>query len=82
MATIRCNFCGDDRHEERRVEYLYSHQGKYLLVPNTPVQVCLNCGAIYYAAAVLKKVERRFFATHSQMEEPDCYIQMPAKAFS
>ena len=82
MATIRCNFCGDERYEERRVEYLYSHQGKYLLGPNTPVQVCLNCGMIYYDAAVLKEIERRFFAIHSQTEESACDIRMPAKAFS
>ena len=25
--------------EQRRIEYLYSHGGKYLLVPNTPVEV-------------------------------------------
>jgi hypothetical protein len=25
-----CNFCGSDRCEERRIEYLYSHEGEYL----------------------------------------------------
>jgi len=37
---------------------------------------------IYYDAAVLKEIERRFFAIHSKAEEPDCYIEMPTKAFS
>ncbi|MEK0182770.1 MAG: YgiT-type zinc finger protein [Oscillatoriales cyanobacterium] len=54
MREIRCNACGSYRYEERKINYLYSYQGKYLLVPNTPVEICLDCGMIYYDAAVLK----------------------------
>jgi YgiT-type zinc finger domain-containing protein len=79
---VRCNFCGSERYEERRIEYLYSHKGQYLLVPNTPVQVCLNCGMVYYDAAVLKEIERRFFAIYQHVEKADKYIQMPTAAFA
>jgi YgiT-type zinc finger domain-containing protein len=82
MRTVQCNSCGSDRYEERRIEYLYSHQGAYLLVPNTPVEVCLNCGMIYYDAAVLKEIEQRFFAIQSKTEEPDRYVEMPEKAYA
>ena len=82
MRTSRCSFCGNDQYEERRIEYLYSHEGKYLLVPNTPVEACLNCGMIYYDAKVLKEIERRFFAIENMEEEPDRYIEMPEKAYS
>lgn len=81
MKQVRCNFCGSDQYEERRTEYLYSHEGKYLLVPNTPIEVCLNCGMAYYEAAVLKEIERRFFAIHKKTEEPDRYIEVPEKAY-
>ncbi len=81
MQRIQCSSCASGRYEERRIEYLYSHKGKYLLVPNTPVEVCLNCGMVYYDAAVLKEIERRFFAIQSKIEEPDRYIEMPAKAY-
>lgn len=37
---------------------------------------------VYYDAAVLKEIERRFFAIQSKIEEPDRYIEMPAKAYS
>jgi len=77
-----CNFCGSDQYEERRIEYLYSYQGKYLLVPNTPVEVCLNCGMVYYEAAVLKEIERRFFAIQQNLEQPDQYIEIPTAAYS
>lgn len=82
MRKIQCNFCGNDRYEERRIEYLYSHKGKYLLVPNTPVEVCLNCGMVYFDAVVLKEIERRFFAIQQNSEQPDDYIQMPIAAYA
>jgi YgiT-type zinc finger domain-containing protein len=82
MRVVACNFCGSDQYEERRIEYLYRHQGKYLLVPNTPVEICRHCGMVYYDAAVLKKIEQHFFAIHQNIEEPDRYIEMPTKAYS
>ncbi|MGH2593610.1 MAG: type II toxin-antitoxin system MqsA family antitoxin [Anaerolineae bacterium] len=82
MRQTRCNFCGGDRYEERRIDYLYSHKGQYLLVPNTPVEVCLNCGMVYYDAAVLKEIERRFFAIQRKDEEPDRYVEVPEKAYA
>jgi YgiT-type zinc finger domain-containing protein len=81
MGEIKCNTCGAASFEQRRIEYLYSHGGKYLLVPNTPVEVCLACGTAYYEAAVLKEIERRFFAIHGQVEKPDRYIEMPETAY-
>ena len=82
MRQTRCNYCGSDRYDERRIEYLYQHAGKYLLVPNTPVEVCSDCGMIYYDAAVLKEIERRFFAIHGKTEKPDRYVQIPEKAYA
>ena len=77
MSHQRCNFCGSERVEERRIEHLYSHGGAYLLVPNTPVQVCLACGMIYYEAEVLKEIERCFFAIQEKREVPDRVIEVP-----
>jgi hypothetical protein len=37
---------------------------------------------VYYDAAVLKEIERRFFAIQRKVEEPDCYIEMPTKAYA
>lgn len=82
MRTVRCNYCGDDRFEERRIEYLYTHRGRHLLVPNTPVEVCSNCGMVYYDAVVLKTIEQRFLAIYEKRQEPDRYIQMPEVEYS
>lgn len=75
-----CNCCGSDKYEERRTDYLYSHEGKYLLVPNTPVEVCSNCGMVYYSGPILEEIERRFFAIQNATEKPDRYIEMPEVA--
>ncbi len=81
MDKIRCNFCGSEQCEERKIDYLYSYKGEYLLVPDTPVEVCLDCGMVYYDAVVLKEIERRFFAIRQKTERPDRYIQVPAVAY-
>jgi hypothetical protein len=36
---------------------------------------------IYYDAAVLKEIERRFFAIQQKAEEPDRYLEVPEKAY-
>ena len=82
MGKVTCSFCGSEQYEERRIEYLYSYKGSYLLVPNTPVEICANCGMVYYDAAVLKKIEQRFFAIQENSEEPDKYIQMPTAVYA
>jgi len=80
--TKNCPFCGDSHFEEERTEYLYSHAGSYLLVPNTPVLVCANCGMIFYEGAVLEEIERRFFAIQARTEAPDQIIQLPLVAYA
>ena len=82
MRRTQCSFCGGERYEERRIEYLYSQRGRYLLVPNTPVEVCSNCGMVYYAADVLKEIERHFFAIQDKSEQPDRYINVPEKSYA
>lgn len=77
-----CNFCGGDTFETRRVEYLYSHNGEYMIVPNTPVEVCVACGMIYYEAKVLKEIERRFFAIQKHIEQPDRILSVPTAIFA
>lgn len=82
MKKRHCTSCGSEDYEERRIEYLYSHDGKYLLVPNTPVEVCLACGTVYYDVAVLKGIEQQFFAIQRNEQTPDRYVQMSEVAYA
>ena len=77
-----CNFCGSEEYQEKRVDYLYSYKGQYLLVPNTPVEVCAHCGMAYYDAKVLKKIEKRFFDIQKNTIKPDRYIKIPTVAYA
>jgi YgiT-type zinc finger domain-containing protein len=77
--TDKCSFCGGEQCETRRETYLYSHDGKYLLIPNTPVEVCATCGMRYYEAKVLREIERHFFAIERQEEAPDQVLEVPVK---
>jgi YgiT-type zinc finger domain-containing protein len=70
MENKKCIYCGSLQYEERRTDYLYSYKDNYLLVPNTPVEICLNCGMVYFDAKVLKKIERRFFAIPKKPKSP------------
>jgi YgiT-type zinc finger domain-containing protein len=81
MQNYQYNCCDNSSVRKRRVDYLYSHKGNYLLVPNTPVEVCADCGMIYYDAAVLKEIEAQFFAIQQQEKEPDEYLQIPVSAY-
>lgn len=77
MKQKRCNYCGINEYEDRKITYLYSYKGNYLLVPDTPVEICLNCGMHYYDAKVLKEIERRFFEIQKKQEKAETYIEIP-----
>ncbi|OQX14965.1 MAG: YgiT-type zinc finger domain-containing protein [Desulfobacteraceae bacterium IS3] len=77
MKQKKCNYCGTSGYEERKTAYLYSYKGNYLLAPDTPAEICLNCGMLYYEAKVLKEIERRFFAIQKKQEKAESYIEIP-----
>ncbi len=82
QRETRCPFCGHPHFETHYVDYLYSYEGNYLLVPDTPVMICTSCGMVYYDAAVLEAIEEHFFAIQQEAEQPDKYIQMPLVAYA
>ncbi len=53
-----------------------------MLVPDTPVETCRDCGMVYYDAAILKEIECRFFAIQNKTETADRYIRMPARTLT
>jgi YgiT-type zinc finger domain-containing protein len=80
MKNEKCNYCGSVRYSTKKTDYLYSHNGKYLLVPNVPVEVCDSCGMIYYDAKNLLDIEKHFFAISNNEEKPDGFINVPHKS--
>ena len=80
MSNAKCNFCGQESFDRKRVEYIYRYKGKYLLIPNMPVEVCRNCGMKYYDGKAMEEAEKAFFAIEGNIEKPDSYIQIPTKS--
>lgn len=82
MNEKKCVFCGSKDYKEKKTDYLYAYKGNYLLVPNTPAEVCGNCGMMYYDAVVLKRIEKHFLAIQKKEEQPDSYIELPQLAYA
>ena len=80
--NMKCYYCGSERFEERRIRYIYSRGGKNLYVPDMPVDVCLECGMIYYHGEALLKVEEQFLAIYEADAEPVRYTTMPTMNFA
>jgi len=51
-----CEYC-NGAIVEKRVTLHRKLKGNYVLIENVPAGVCLECGARYYAANVLKMIE-------------------------
>lgn len=79
MKEKRCPICGSTDYEVKKVEYIYRHDGRYLLVRDVPTEVCRACGTRFYKARVLEGIERRFFAM--QGERALEYVRMPVTAY-
>lgn len=80
--TKRCPYCGSEAFETKRTQYLYEHQGQFLLVPDMPVEVCTRCGMEFFAGPDLEAVERHFFAIQRQEEQPDRVVEVPVKQYA
>jgi len=81
MAEKRCPTCGSTAYETRLVEYVYRHNGNYLIVRVVPAQVCSACGTRFYRAEVLEDIERRFFAIHRDARKPEQSVEVPDETY-
>jgi len=77
----RCPTCGNTDYEEKMVEYIYRHNGQYLIVENVPTEVCNVCQTRFYAAKVLQDIERQFFAIYRREQKPTRYVQVPVEIY-
>jgi YgiT-type zinc finger domain-containing protein len=77
MSDKQCPFCGSTEYETRETDYLYSKEEQYLLVKKFPVEICCNCGMVYYNGRLLEEVERTFIAIHEQQRQPDSQVLVP-----
>ena len=80
MSKI-CNFCGNKNFRRRKVQYIYKHDDKYLIVNNVPCEECEYCGEQYFEAQSLKKIESDFNEIYISGKEPKKRVQVPIEEF-
>ncbi len=81
MRTV-CNFCGNKHFEKKNVQYIYRHDGKFLLVNHVPCEECTYCGERYYEAKVLKRIEREFMEIHHGGKKAKTEVSVPVEDFT
>ncbi len=76
-----CNFCGNKNLKESKVEYIYKHDGKIMVVENVPCEVCEYCGERYFKGEVLEKIEKDFFEIYSDKKKPASLMSVPVEEY-
>jgi len=65
-----CSFCGNTNFKVKKVQYIYKHNDRSLIVNDVPCEECESCGEQYFEANTLKKVERYFTGELEQTLDP------------
>lgn len=76
-----CNFCGNKNFQEKKVQYIYKHEDKMLIINNVPCEECEFCGEQYFKAVVLKKIEKEFKEIHLSGKKVKEKIVVPLEDF-
>ena len=76
-----CHFCGNIHFKETHVQYIYRHDGQFLIVNNVPCVECEFCGEQYFEARILKKIEQDFQEIHIQGKKAEHEILVPYEDF-
>ena len=64
------------------LEYVYRHQGHYMVFKEVPAEVCLHCGMRYFAAETILTIEKRFFEIYNTQRRSTQTITVPVETFA
>ena len=76
-----CSFCGHRELESRETQYIYRHDGQFLIVDDVPCLQCSYCGEQYFEARVLKGIEKKFDELHVHGSKASKAVQVPVENF-
>lgn len=77
-----CHFCGNKNLKQTQVQYIYKHNGQFLLVNDVPCLQCEYCGEQYFASAILKNIEKKFQAIYLNGQPAKSEIVVPVETFA
>ena len=78
----KCSFCGNQKTIQKTVQYIYKHNGKFLLLNNVPCEECSFCGEQYFAADVLKKIEHEFNEIYVDGKKATGIVKVPVEVYA
>ena len=76
-----CNFCGNINFEKKFVQYIYKHNGQFLVVNNVPCEECKFCGEQYFKVEILKKIEKDFREIYLYGKKIEKQVKVPVEEF-
>ncbi|MEK7449602.1 MAG: YgiT-type zinc finger protein [Planctomycetota bacterium] len=77
-----CNFCGNQKFQNKEVQYIYRHNGNFLIVNDVPSEECTYCGEQYFKSDVLKKIEQDFRRIYTSHGKPKHMVEVPVEEFA
>jgi len=76
-----CSFCGNKNFIDKKVQYIYKHNNKFLVMNNVPCEECEYCGEQYFKADTLRKIEKEFNDIYSAGKQIKREIHVPVEEF-
>ena len=76
-----CHFCGNRNFKDNKVQYIYRHDDKYLMVSEVPCVLCEYCGEQYFRGDVLKKIEKEFNEIYFSGKKIKNEIRVPVEQY-
>jgi YgiT-type zinc finger domain-containing protein len=80
--NTKCIFCGNKNSKDVKVQYIYKHDNKFLIVDDVPCEQCEYCGEQYFEGSVLRRIEEEFQRIHIQGKKPINELRVPIEQFS
>jgi len=77
----RCVFCGHKYLQPVQTQYIYRHNGKFLIVNDVPCLQCAYCGEQYFEGHVLRNIEKRFNDIYVHGRKASQEMQIPVEHF-
>ncbi|HWL93736.1 MAG TPA: YgiT-type zinc finger protein [Phycisphaerae bacterium] len=77
LYDFHCEYCEGTVRERIVEQEPVSHHRGIVVLENVPIGICDHCGAHYYAAPVLKRVE----AILTSASPPARTLQIPVETF-
>lgn len=78
----QCSFCGNRGLSDKVVQYIYRHDGKFLVVNGVPCEECTYCGERYYPGPVLESIEREFVRIYREGKKPQAEVAVPVEEYA